>query len=209
MMNADELSRRQIVLKYLSENLKNEYIRIAGMCSPIEELRHPLITVEDVLRAYFILADYFTDDSGGAEKENMLVGLRSEELLASALSRQIVSFGGKTKYSDPIDICSTLFFGLVKNHAFLDGNKRVSLLILLYQLFLYGYIPSVPEKEFEKLVVSVAANNIDRGVLKKFRTEKLVADKEVHSIAYLLRRMVKRRTVLIISLPQQKNFVMH
>ena len=26
MMNADELSRRQIVLKYLSENLKNEYI---------------------------------------------------------------------------------------------------------------------------------------------------------------------------------------
>ena len=77
MMNADELSRRQIVLKYLSENLKNEYIRIAGMCSPIEELRHPLITVEDVLRAYFILADYFTDDSGGAEKENMLVGLRS------------------------------------------------------------------------------------------------------------------------------------
>ena len=193
MMNADELSRRQIVLKYLSENLKNEYIRIAGMCSPIEELRHPLITVEDVLRAYFILADYFTDDSGGAEKENMLVGLRSEELLASALSRQIVSFGGKTKYSDPIDICSTLFFGLVKNHAFLDGNKRVSLLILLYQLFLYGYIPSVPEKEFEKLVVSVAANNIDRGVLKKFRTEKLVADKEVHSIAYLLRRMVKKK----------------
>lgn len=180
-------------MKYLSEDLKTEYFRLVGKCSTIEELQHPLITVEDVLRAYFILADYFTDDSSGTPKESMLVGLRSEELLASALSRQIVSFEGKNKYSNPIDICSTLFFGLVKNHAFLDGNKRVSLLILLYQLFLFGYIPKVPEKEFEKLVVSVAANKIDRGVLKKFMTDRLVADKEVHAISYLLRRMVKRK----------------
>lgn len=193
MIKNDEFCRRNIILKYLSEELKREYSRVSGMCSPVEGLQHPMITVEDVLRAYFILADYFTDDSGGNERESMLVGLRSEELLASALSRQNVSFDGKRKYSDPIDICSTLFFGLVKNHAFLDGNKRVSLLILLYQLFLYGYVPNVPEKEFEKLVVSVAANNIDRGVLKKFKPERLAADKEVHAIAYLLRRMVKRK----------------
>ena len=193
MINNNELCRGNRFLKYLSEELKKEYLRVSQMCSPIEELHHPLITVEDVLRAYFILADYFTDDSGGNKKESMLVGLRSEELLASALSRQCVSFGGKNKYSDPIDICATLFFGLVKNHAFLDGNKRVSLLILLYQLFLYGYIPSVPETEFEKLVVSVAANKIDRGVLKKFMTDRLMADKEVYAIAYLLRRMVKRK----------------
>lgn len=92
-------------MKYLSEELRNEYLRVLEMCPPIEELHHPLITVEDVLRAYFILADYFTDDSGGHQKESMLVGLRSEQLLASALSRQCVSFGGKCKYSDPIDIC--------------------------------------------------------------------------------------------------------
>lgn len=193
MIHSNELCRRNIFLKYLPGDLKAEYFRLVRKCSTIEALHHPLITVEDVLRAYFILADYFTDDSSGAQKESMLVGLRSEELLASALSRQIVSFDGKTKYSNPIDICSTLFFGLVKNHAFLDGNKRVSLLILLYQLFLFGYIPNVPEKEFEKLVVSVAANKIDRGVLKKFMTDKLIADKEVHAISYLLRRMVKKK----------------
>ena len=181
-------------VKYLPEELKNEYIHLTDKCKPIDGLAHPLITMNDVLRAYFILADYFTDDSAGGQKEKMLVGLRSEDLLASALLRQIVSFGGKNKYSEPIDICSTLFFGLVKNHAFLDGNKRVSLLILLYQLYLYGYIPSVPEKEFEKLVVSVAANQIDKKVLKKFKAERLVADKEVHAIAYMLRRMVKRKT---------------
>lgn len=66
-------------------------------------------------------------------------------------------------------------------------------MILLYQLYLYGYVPNAPEKEFEKLVVSVAANKIDRGVLKKFMTERLAVDKEVHAIAYLLRRMVKKK----------------
>lgn len=81
----------------------------------------------------------------------------------------------------------------MKNHAFLDGNKRVSLLILLYQLFLFGYIPSVPEKDFEKLVVSVAANKINPYILKKFKSDKLASDQEVLSIAYLLRRMVKRK----------------
>ena len=193
MIYANIRSGGNIFLKYMSEDLKREYLRVSSSCATIQDLHHPLITVEDVLRAYFILADYFTDDSGGTPKESMLVGLRSEELLSSALSRQIISFGGKTKYSDPIDICSTLFFGLAKNHAFLDGNKRVSLLVLLYQLFLYGYIPSVPEKDFEKLVVSVAANKINPYILKKFKSDKSVADREVHAIAYLLRRMVKKK----------------
>ena len=69
----------------------------------------------------------------------------------------------------------------------------MSLLVLLYQLFLYGYIPSVPEKDFEKLVVSVAANKINPYILKKFKSDKSVADREVHAIAYLLRRMVKKK----------------
>lgn len=180
-------------MKYLSEDLKKEYTRTRAMCRPIEELHHPLITVDDVLRAYFILADYFTDDSGGSKKESMLVGLRSEELLSSALLRQSISFAGKRKYTDSIEICSTLFFGLVKNHAFLDGNKRVSLLVLLYQLYLYGYIPKSPEKDFEKLVIDVAANKIDRRILKKFMTDRMIADKEIYAIAYMLRRMVKKK----------------
>lgn len=124
----------------------------------------------------------------------MLVGLRSKDLLASAITRQNVSFGGKIKYTNPIEICATLFYGLVKNHAFLDGNKRVSLLVLLYQLGLYGYVPNISTKEFEKLVVSVAANNLDPKVLKKFDKKKTPkTDIEVQAISYLLRCMVKRK----------------
>jgi death-on-curing protein len=181
-------------MKYLSPELKKDFNRLMEQCTPVEGIAHPLINCEDVLRAYFILADYFTDESSGEEIERMFVGLRSEPLLASAITRQIVSFGGKNKYTDSIEICSTLFYGLVKNHAFLDGNKRVSLLILLYQLDLYGYVPKASEREFEQLVVSVAANNINSKILKKFKNNKMSkTDIEVQAIAYSLRRMVKKK----------------
>lgn len=68
-------------------------------------------------------------------------------------------------------IFAPLYFGLVKNYAFHDGNKRVALLTLLYQLNGYGYFPSAPVKEFEKLVVAVAASELAvkyRWAWKKF-----------------------------------------
>ena len=57
----------------------------------------------------------------------MLIGVRDLNLLGSAIGRQSASFGGKTKYTNPVDICATLFYGLVKNHSFSDGNKRTAL----------------------------------------------------------------------------------
>ena len=124
-------------MKYLRNDLREEYERIAKNVPDIEGLQHPLINFSDVLHAYFILADYFTDESSD-NIEHMLVGLRSADLLGSALGRQIVSFGGRKKYTDSIEICATLFYGLVKDHAFHDGNKRTALLTLLYQLTLYA-----------------------------------------------------------------------
>lgn len=54
-------------MKYLSNELKKEFDRLMGECEPIEGIQHPFINFDDVLRAYFILADYFTDESSGAE----------------------------------------------------------------------------------------------------------------------------------------------
>ena len=51
--------------------------------------------MSDALRAYFALADYFTDPSAECS-ERMLVGLRSADLLYSALARQRVTFGNQT-----------------------------------------------------------------------------------------------------------------
>ena len=182
-------------LKDLPKDLMDDYERELKAIGNIDGIHAPLVNVSDILRAYYILADYFTDASSDKQVESMLVGVKNRNLLGSAVYRQVVSFGGRTKYIDNVDICSTLFYGLVKNHAFHDGNKRVSLLVLLYQLYGYGYFPSAPVTDFEKLVVSVAANTLDAHyypVWKKF-SKLSYDDCAIKTISFLLRRMTVRK----------------
>lgn len=193
-------------MKFLPDELRREYDFQIKNNPDIPGLEHPLINLSDTFRAYYILADYFTDSSSGEPTEKMLVGIRSVDLLASALGRQDTSFGGHPKYRDPLDICSTLFFGLVKNHSFSDGNKRTALLILLYQLQLYGYVPCVSQKEFEKLVLSVAAGDMEIEYRSYYRKFKKQEDAEVRTISYMLRRMVTKKDNSYHVSPSAKDF---
>lgn len=193
-------------MKYLSKELYDEYTRMHKMMPDIEGLSHPFINSSDVLHAYFILVDYFTDVSAPGEVETMLVGLRSTDLLGSALGRQNVSFNGVRKYTDPIEICATLFYGLVKDHAFSDGNKRTSLLILLYQLSLFGFMPCTKVTQYEKLVLAVAANELSTKFSKEWKKFEKRSDQEIQTISYLLRRMAKRKDNSYHIAPTTKDF---
>lgn len=179
-------------MNYLPEELKKHLEYDLSQCKDLE-MENRYINVSDVLKAHYILADYFTDASSDEEVEKMLVGVRSYNLLASAVGRQCVEYGGRKKYTNSIDICSTLFFGLVKNHSFHDGNKRTALLILLYQLQKYGFYPKQDFTGFEELVVAVADNKLPfkyRGTYKKFAKQD---DSEIKTISYLLRRMTVKK----------------
>lgn len=180
-------------LKYLPQNLLDAYNYDLSQCEDNPELSEPLINISTVLQAHYILAHYFTDDSADSEIEKMLVGVRSFDLLSSALCRQIVSFDGRRKYSDNIDICSTLFFGLTKNHAFHDGNKRTALLILLYQLSLFGYYPKQELKQFEDLVLAVADSKLSEKYEKIYKKFKKTPDAEIYTISYILRRLTEKK----------------
>ncbi|TLS66494.1 hypothetical protein FEF65_10015 [Mariprofundus erugo] len=146
------------------------------------------INITDVLKAYYLIVDYFLATGEG---EAVLAGLKDGGLLCSALGRQNVSFGGKKKWKDSLDIGASLFYGMVKNHAFHDGNKRVSLLILLYHLWKAGRIPTCKKKELEQLTVRVAANELasyGRQYLVFSRTE----DPEVKFISDFVKRNTRR-----------------
>lgn len=180
-------------MKYLPESLKREYEYFIKNNPDIDGLEHPLINLSDDFRAYFILVHYFTDVSTDEEQEQMMVGIRSIDLLASALGRQNISFGGKRKYTNALDICATLFFGIVKNHSFNDGNKRTALLLLLYQLQLFGYYPTARQSQFEKLVLCVAEGSIELqywSVYKKFKKHE---DPVIHTISFLLKQMTQKK----------------
>lgn len=179
-------------MEYLPKELRKALDYDIKQCRDMD-IDGYLINISDVLRAHYILADYFTDISSGVEMERMLVGVRSYDLLASAIGRQIVEYGGKRKYTDKIEICATLFFGLVKDHSFHDGNKRTALLILLYQLQMYGYYPKPEFKEFENLVLSIADNSLPtkyNNIWKKFKKGE---DCEIKTIAYIIRRLVVKK----------------
>ena len=107
-----------------------EYHRWVEKLSPEEPGVHG-ITVKRVLQAHFLIADYFAEDDANPMA---FAGPRDLNLLHSAVARQHVSLGGQAKWPFHYDKLATLFFGLVKNHAFHDGNKRTAFLIALDQL---------------------------------------------------------------------------
>ena len=180
-------------MKYFPDDLRREYNFYTTQNPDMDGYKHPLINLSDVFRAYFILIHFFTDESSDDEQEQMMTGIRSVDLLQSALFRQIVSFGGKKKYTEPLHICATLFFGMVKNHPFSDGNKRTALLVLLYQLQLYKYFPVAPKKDFEKLVLSVAEGSLEKKYPKHYNKLKKKEDWQIFVISQELKRLVTKK----------------
>lgn len=68
-----------------------------------------------------------------------ILGERDEALLSSAVARASAGTLDGFVYSYPFGMAAAYIFGLAKNHAFLDGNKRVALSAALTFLFREGW----------------------------------------------------------------------
>lgn len=113
-----------------------------------------IISVDDVLKAHYLICEYFEEETGAQS----LYGVKNYNLLSSAVARQSVAIGNTYKYNNGIEKAATVFYGLVKNHAFHDGNKRTALLSLLYFLYKIGRVPTENQRKFERLTEAVAAD---------------------------------------------------
>lgn len=94
-------------------------------------------------------------ETGGTE------GIRDEGLLDSALLNPFQSFDGKELYPSVSEKGARLGFGLIQNHAFLDGNKRIGAHAMLVFLALNGYVFSYTQKELTEIILSVASGEKD------------------------------------------------
>lgn len=74
-------------------------------------------------------------------------GIRDEGLLDSALSAPFQSFGGMELYPSMIRKGARLCCGLIKNHSFFDGNKRIGIYAMLVFLELNGMEIECSEEE--------------------------------------------------------------
>ncbi len=88
------------------------------------------------------------------------VGIRDEGMLDLALNNPFQSFGGKELYPSIQAKAARLCFGLVKNHAMLDGNKRLGAHVMLVFLALNGYELSYSQKELSDVILALASGDI-------------------------------------------------
>lgn len=63
---------------------------------------------------------------------------RYPNILESCLSTPLQSFGGKDLYATFIKKISVLFYLMIKNHPFQNGNKRIAMVTLFHTLYKNG-----------------------------------------------------------------------
>jgi death-on-curing protein len=89
-------------------------------------------------------------------------GVRDQALLESAVAAPQASFGGRSVYSDVLEMAAAYLFFLCSNHPFVDGNKRAALGASLVFLRLNGFTTKPDSKEWEDLTLDVASSKLDR-----------------------------------------------
>lgn len=87
-------------------------------------------------------------------------GIRDERMLDLALNNPFQSFGGKELYPSIQAKAARLCFGLVRNHAMLDGNKRLGTHVMLVFLALNGYELYYSQKELSDVILALASSDI-------------------------------------------------
>ncbi|MBI5552045.1 MAG: type II toxin-antitoxin system death-on-curing family toxin [Desulfobacterales bacterium] len=95
-------------------------------------------------------------------------GIRDIELLKSALGMPSATFGGQFLHTDIYEMAAAYLFHLVKNHPFIDGNKRTGAVAALIFLALNNFDFDAPEDDFADMVLSVVRGDLDKADVALF-----------------------------------------
>lgn len=93
---------------------------------------------------------------GGAD------GLRDRGLLESAVAQPRSSLGGEYAHAGLFAMAAAYLFHIVRNHAFVDGNKRTGLLAALVFLDLNGISIDHESAALYELTMGIAEGYLDK-----------------------------------------------
>lgn len=108
------------------------------------------ITITRVL----VIHSYSVKRYGGSQ------GIRDLGLVESAVARPQSGFGGEYLYKNIFDMAAALLQSLLKNHPFVDGNKRTALFSTGVFMKLNGYKLKNTHKEEVEFAVKVDNQNL-------------------------------------------------
>ena len=105
----------------------------------------------EYVKQYPYFYKILTEATGGT------VGVRDEGLLLSALEAPYQSFGGEDLFPSLLEKAVRLGYGLVANHPFIDGNKRIGILVMLTFMELNGINVEFTDDEVIDMALGVAS----------------------------------------------------
>lgn len=92
-------------------------------------------------------------------------GVRDLGAIASAISQPRLSVGGKDAYPTLSEKVAALGYSLIRNHGFVDGNKRIAHAAMEVFLVMNGMEIRAPVDEQEHFILSLAAGEVSREAL--------------------------------------------
>lgn len=98
-------------------------------------------------------------------------GVRDMDMLDSAIESAFVTFDGKDLYPSKDEKAAAIGYGLISDHAFIDGNKRIGMYIMLTFLEVNGITLSLSDDDIVSAGLSVASGKMDRNDLLKWITD--------------------------------------
>ena len=96
-----------------------------------------------------------------AEETGGSIGVRDEALLESALEGAFAGFGDREFYPSKEEKGARLGYTLISNHAFVDGNKRIGMYVMLTFLEVNGIRMSCSNNEVYQTGIAVADGKMD------------------------------------------------
>jgi death on curing protein len=110
-----------------------------------------MISISEVILTQDILIEKF----GGVR------GIRDRGLLVSAINRPFQTFDGKELYNNPIQKAAALIECIVKNHPFIDGNKRIGYVLMRLLLLDSGLDIITDQDNKFNFVIDIASGKLD------------------------------------------------
>ncbi|MDO4488457.1 MAG: type II toxin-antitoxin system death-on-curing family toxin [Eubacteriales bacterium] len=101
-----------------------------------------------------LLHQLIAQETGGS------IGIRDEGLLNSALESAFVTFGGQELYPTKEEKAARIGFSLISNHAFIDGNKRIGMHIMITFLELNGIRLNITDEDVIRIGLGVADGSV-------------------------------------------------
>src|SRR2546430_16523401 len=91
------------------------------------------------------------------------VGVRDVGLIESALHRPFASYEGKLQYQTPFERAAVLWLGLIRNHGFVDANKRTATAAMARWLVAEGYRLRSGQDELVDMAVAMGNEGLEVG----------------------------------------------